>query len=175
MIPSVVYGYFALIYLTPFFAKFFPEIQPFNVLSASVAMGIMILPLMTSLTYDALKQTPMELRYGAYALGATKLYTAINILLPSIFKSYFAIIMLCITRAVGETMIVTIAAGQMPQLTISPLQAIQTMCSYIASTATGEIAHGTIEYMTVNAVGLLLIINVMILMTIQMLIKEKHK
>lgn len=174
MIPSIVYGYFALIFITPFLSFFFSEIEIFNVLSASIAMGIMMLPLMISLTYDLLRGTSDELRYGAYALGATKLYTAIKILIPARFREFLSIITLVVTRAVGETMVVTIAAGQLPQITLSPLKSAQTMCSYIANTVMGEIPHGTLEYYTVYAVGTLLLFNIIIL-TIGRIIIQTRK
>jgi phosphate transport system permease protein len=153
-VPTVVYGYFALLFVTPLLRVIFPSIDPFNALSASLVMGIMIIPMVSSLSEDAMSAVPRALREGAYALGATKFEVAIRTVVPAALSGIFASFILAISRAIGETMIVTIAAGAQANLTLNPLRSVQTMTAYIAQTAAGEVPHGTIEYKTIFAVGL---------------------
>ena len=155
-IPSIVYGYFALTVITPFLKGFIPSIQIFNALSASIAVGIMVIPLVSSLSEDAMSAIPNSVRNGAYALGATKLEVVTKIVIPGAISGIISSFILAISRAIGETMIVAIAAGAKPQLTMNPLNSIQTMTGYMVSVAMGDISHGSVEYQTIFAVGAVL-------------------
>ncbi len=155
-IPSIVYGFFALTFITPLIKEIFPTVEVFNALSASIAVGIMTLPMVASLSEDAMMAVPDSIRQGAYALGATKLEVAIHVVVPAALSSIGAAFVLAISRAVGETMIVAIAAGQSPVLTLNPLQSVQTMTGFMVNLSLGDIQQGTIEYKTVYAVGSML-------------------
>ena len=155
-IPTVVYGYFALTFVTPLLRVFWPQTEIFNAASASIVMGIMIIPMVSSLSEDALTAVPRALREGAYALGATKFEVATRTVVPAALSGVIASFILAISRAIGETMIVTIAAGATPRLTLNPLQSVQTMTAYIAQVSMGETPVGSIEYKTIFAVGLAL-------------------
>jgi phosphate transport system permease protein len=155
-IPTVVYGFFALTFVTPIIRTIWPQTDVYNALSASIVMGIMIIPMVSSLSEDAMSAVPRSLREGAYALGATKFEVATRTVLPAALSGVIASFILAVSRAIGETMIVTIAAGGQANLTLNPLRSVQTMTAYIAQTATGELAHGSIEYQTIFAVGLTL-------------------
>ncbi|MGH7506448.1 MAG: phosphate ABC transporter permease subunit PstC, partial [Longimicrobiales bacterium] len=147
-IPTVVYGYFALLFVTPILQSIWPSTDPFNAASASIVMGIMILPMVSSLSEDAMSAVPRALREGAYALGATRFEVSTRTVVPAALSGIIASFILAISRAIGETMIVTIAAGAQPALTLNPLNGMQTMTAYIAQTSMGEVAHGTVEYRT---------------------------
>jgi phosphate transport system permease protein len=153
-VPTVVYGYFALQFVTPLLRHVFPDMGIYNALSPAIVMGIMIMPLVSSLSEDALSAVPRSLREGAYALGATKFEVATRTVMPAALSGIVASFILAISRAIGETMIVTIAAGAQARLTLNPLESVQTMTAYIAQTASGEAAHGSVEYQTIFAVGL---------------------
>ena len=155
-VPTVVYGYFALTFVTPLIQRIFPGTEFFNGASASIVMGVMIVPLVSSLSEDALTAVPRSLREGAYALGATKFEVATRTVVPAALSGILASFILAISRAIGETMIVTIAAGATPKLTLNPLESVQTMTAYIANVSMGETPHGTLEYRTIFAVGLTL-------------------
>jgi phosphate transport system permease protein len=155
-VPTVVYGYFALLYVTPLLRAIWPGIEVFNAASASIVIGIMIIPMVSSLSEDAMSAVPREMREGAYALGATKYEVATRTVVPAALSGIIASFILAISRAIGETMIVTIAAGARPQLTLNPLTGVQTMTAYIAQTSQGELPHGSLEYQTIFAVGLTL-------------------
>jgi phosphate transport system permease protein len=155
-VPTVVYGYFALTFVTPVLRLLWPETEIFNALSAAIVMGIMIIPMVSSLSEDALSAVPGSLREGAYALGATKFEVATRTVVPAALSGILASFILAISRAIGETMIVTIAAGATPKLTLNPLESVQTMTAYIAQVSLGEVPHGTLEYRTIFAVGLTL-------------------
>ena len=155
-IPTVVYGYFALTFVTPQLQRLFPDMIVFNALSAGVVMGIMIIPMVSSLSEDAMISVPRSLRQASYALGATKLETSIKVVVPAALSGIVASFILAISRAIGETMLVTIAAGATPRITANPLESIQTMTAYIAQLAQGEASHDSVEYRTIFAVGLLL-------------------
>lgn len=155
-IPSIVYGFFALTFITPILRGILPETEVFNALSASIAVGIMTLPMVASLSEDAMMAVPDSIRQGAYALGATKLEVAVHVVVPAALSSIGAAFVLAVSRAVGETMIVAIAAGQSPVLTLNPLKSIQTMTGFMVNLSLGDIQHGTIEYKTVYAVGAML-------------------
>jgi len=157
-VPTVVYGYFALLYVTPMLRVFWPDADIFNAASACLVMGIMIVPMVSSLSEDAMSAVPRSLREGAYALGATKFEVATRTVVPAALSGIIASFLLAISRAIGETMIVTIAAGATPQMTLNPLRSVQTMTAYIAQTSMGELPHGTVEYRTIFAVGLTLFV-----------------
>ena len=157
-IPTVVYGYVALTFVTPQLQRLFPDMIVFNALSAGVVMGIMIIPMVSSLSEDAMISVPRSLRQASYALGATRLETSIKVVVPAALSGIVASFILAISRAIGETMLVTIAAGATPRITANPLESIQTMTAYIAQLAQGEASHDSVEYKTIFAVALLLFV-----------------
>jgi len=158
-IPTVVFGFFALEFLTRVvLVRFFPDIDIFNALSAGLIMGIMIIPTVASLSEDAMSAVPSGLRDGSYALGASKRQTATDVVIPAALSGIVAAFVLGISRAIGETMIVTIAAGLEPRLSFNPLEGMQTMTSFIAAAGAGDLATGTIEYKSIFAVALLLFV-----------------
>lgn len=157
-IPTVVYGYFALTFMTPLLRAILgnENVEIYNNLSAGLVMGIMILPMVSSISEDALSAVPRSLREGAYALGATKLETALNIVVPAALSGIIASFILGISRAIGETMIVAIAAGSGPKITANPLKSAETMTGYIARISGGDVAYDTPDYNSIFAIGLLL-------------------
>ncbi|MDX1623459.1 MAG: phosphate ABC transporter permease subunit PstC [Gemmatimonadota bacterium] len=157
-IPTVVYGYFALTFVTPLLRTFLPGVNIFNALSAGIVVGVMILPLIASLSEDAMSAVPRSLRQGGYALGATKFEVATRVVTPSALSGIVASFILAISRAIGETMAVVLAAGMTPNLTIDPRESIQTMTSYIVQVSLGDTPFGSIEYRSIFAVGLALFV-----------------
>jgi phosphate transport system permease protein len=157
-IPTVVYGFFALTFLSPQLQKIFPDMIVFNALSAGLVMGLMIMPMISTLSEDAMLAVPRSLRDGAYALGATKFEVAIKVVVPAALGGIVASFILALSRAIGETMIVTLAAGASPNLTFNPLESIQAMTAYIVQTTLGEAAHASIQFQTIFAVGMVLFI-----------------
>jgi phosphate transport system permease protein len=153
-IPSVVYGYFAVVLLSPLIRRIFPGADVFNAVSGSVAVGIMILPTVASLGEDVLRAVPRSLREAAYALGSTRFDVTVRVVVPAALSGIVASILLAISRAIGETMAVTLAAGATPNLTLNPLESIQTMTAYIVQVSLGDTPAGTIEYRTIFAVGM---------------------
>ena len=157
-IPTVVYGYFALTFVTPLIASVFPRTQIFNAASASIVVGIMVLPMTASLCDDALRAVPESLRQGAFALGATQFEVTLRVVLPAALSGVMASFVLAASRAIGETMAVTLAAGATPKMTLDPLQSIQTMTAYIVQVSLGDTPVGTVEYQTIFAVASLLFV-----------------
>ncbi len=155
-IPTVVYGYFAVATVTPFLKNLFPQTNVFNALSAGLVMGIMIIPIVASLSEDAMSAVSPNLIQGALALGATKLESTFKVVIPASISGIIASFILAISRAIGETMVVTLAAGSTPNLTFNPLESVQTMTAYIAQVSLGDTPFGSIEYKTIFAVGLVL-------------------
>jgi phosphate transport system permease protein len=155
-IPTVVYGYFALFFVTPLLRSFVPGLEIFNVLSPGIVMGVMILPMIASLSQDAMMAVPSSLRQGSYALGATRMETSRRVVLPAAFSGIVAAFILAISRAIGETMIVAIAMGQQPVLSLNPLRAQETMTAFIVQVSLGDVPHGSLGYQTIFAVGLAL-------------------
>ena len=155
-IPTVVYGYFALLFVTPILQSISEDILVFNAMSASIVMGIMILPMVASLSEDAMRAVPRALREAAYGLGATKLEVSTRVVVPAALSGIVSAFILAVSRAIGETMIVTVAAGNIANFTFNPFVAIQTMTAYIASVSTGDTPTGTLEHRTIFAVALLL-------------------
>ncbi|MFX3634054.1 MAG: phosphate ABC transporter permease subunit PstC [Candidatus Pristimantibacillus sp.] len=157
-VPTIVYGYFALSLITPIIRELFDGAGVFNALSAGIVVGIMIIPMVCSLSEDAMSSVPRSLRDGAYALGATRFEVALKIVVPAAFSGIVASAVLAFSRAIGETMIVTVAAGATPTLTANPLDSIQTMTAYIVQVSLGDTPHGTVEYGSIFAVGMTLFV-----------------
>lgn len=155
-VPTVIYGYFALTFITPLLRVFLPETEIFNAAAASIVVGVMIIPTVSSLSEDALRAVPDSLREGAYGLGATKLEVSTRVVVPAALSGIIASFILGLSRAVGETMAVTIAAGNLPNLTLNPLESMQTMTAYIVQASLGDTPQGTIVYRTLFAVGMTL-------------------
>lgn len=152
-VPTIVYGYFALVTITPMLQAVVPDLAGFNALGAGIVMGIMIMPMISSLAEDAIYAVPDVLREGAYGLGASRLATIFRVVLPAARSGIFAALTLAVSRAVGETMIVAIAAGQQPRLTLDPRVPVETMTAYIVQVSMGDTPAGTLEYRTIFAVG----------------------
>jgi len=174
-IPSIVYGYFALTAITPLIRAIFPETSVYNALSAGIAVGIMTVPLVSSLSEDAMMAVPDSLRLGAYALGATKYEVSKDIVIPTALPTIIASFILAISRAVGETMIVAMAAGSTPKLTLNPLESIQTMTGYIVQISMGDVPYGSIGYRTLFAVGSLLFLITFTLNLISRYVMRKYR
>jgi phosphate transport system permease protein len=157
-VPTIVYGYFALLFVTPLLQKIYPGLPGFNLLSAGLVMGVMIIPYVASISEDAMRAVPMSLREGSYATGATRLQTALRVVFPAAFSGVAAAYILGISRAVGETMILAVAAGMQPNLTFNPLEPAATITAYIVQVALGDLPHGSIGYQTIFAAGLSLML-----------------
>jgi phosphate transport system permease protein len=157
-VPTIVYGYFALLFVTPLLQKLYPELPGFNLLAAGIVMGIMIIPYVASISEDAMRAVPMSLREGSYAMGATRFQTATRVVVPAAFSGIAAAYILGISRAVGETMILAVAAGMQPNLTFNPLEPAATITAYIVQVALGDLPHGSVGYQTIFAAGLTLML-----------------
>jgi phosphate transport system permease protein len=157
-VPTVVFGYFAFLFVTPILQTFLPELPGFNMLSAGLVMGIMIIPYVSSLSEDAMKAVPVHIREGSYAMGATRLQTALRVLVPAAFSGIASAYVLGFSRAVGETMVVTVAAGTQPNLTLNPMEGAATITAYIVQVSLGDLPHGTIAYQSIFAAGLTLML-----------------
>ncbi|HEX6829770.1 MAG TPA: phosphate ABC transporter permease subunit PstC, partial [Burkholderiales bacterium] len=157
-IPTVVYGYFALLFVTPLLQHIYPDLPGFNMLSAGLVMGIMIIPYVSSLSEDAMRAVPMALREGSYAMGATRYQTAVRVVTPAAFSGIAAAYILGISRAVGETMVVALAAGMQPNFTWNPAEPAATITAYIVQVSLGDLPHGSIGYQTIFAAGLTLLL-----------------
>ena len=173
-VPTVVYGYFALLFVTPLLKNIIPGLASFNSLSAGIVMGIMIIPLIASLSEDAIHAVPLMLREGAFALGATRLQVVRRVLLPAAFSGIAASVILGVSRAIGETMIVAIAAGLQPRFTLNPLVPIETVTSYIVQVSQGDAAAGTIEFQTIFVAGASLFVMTFILNTISYGLRKRY-
>jgi phosphate transport system permease protein len=174
-IPTVVYGYFALQFVTPLLQTVVPGLAGFNALSPGIVMGIMILPLVSSLSEDAMRSVPNGLREGAYALGSTRMQTSLRVVVPAAFSGISAAVVLAMSRAIGETMIVAIAAGQQPRLTLDPRVPVETMTAYIVQVSLGDTPTGTLEYQTIFAVGMLLFISTFALNLMSNWLRERFR
>ena len=174
-VPTVVYGFFALIVVTPFLQGIIPNLSGFNSLSAGIVMGIMIIPFISSLSEDALHAVPYSLREASYGMGATKLQTAFKVAVPAASSGIIVSIILAISRAIGETMIVAIAAGQQPRFTFDPTVPVETITAYIVQVSLGDVQHGSIEYRTIFAAGITLFVFTFLLNTISYRIRKKFK
>lgn len=157
-VPTVVYGYFALLFVTPLLQKIFPEMAGFNVLSAGLVMGIMIIPYVSSLSEDAMRAVPNHVREASYALGGNKIQTSLKVVLPSAFSGIVSAYILSISRALGETMVVAIAAGMQPNLSLNILEPSETITAYIVQVSLGDLPHGSIGYQTIYVAGFVLLL-----------------
>ena len=162
-VPSVVFGYFALLFVTPLLRSFIPALEGFNALSAGIVLGISIIPLVASLSEDAIYSVPRSLREGSYALGATKRETVTGVILPAALSGIVASFILAISRAIGETMIVTLAAGQNPTFGLNPFIPIETMTAFIVQVSLGDTPAGSLAYKTIFAVGMTLFLLTLVL------------
>ena len=174
-VPTVVYGFFALTVVTPALQALIPGLAGFSALSAGLVMGIMILPFVSSLSEDALTAVPHTLREASYALGATRLQTAFRVMVPAASSGITVAVILALSRAVGETMIVAIAAGQQPRLTANPLVPIETLTTYIVQVSSGDVAYGTLEYNTIFAAGSTLFVLTLVLNNIGYWFRRRHQ
>jgi phosphate transport system permease protein len=174
-VPTVVYGYFALTIVTPFLQSFIPGLGGFNALSAGIVMGIMIIPMISSLSEDALYAIPKSLREAAYGMGSTRLQATLRVTIPSASSGIIVSIILAIGRAIGETMIVAIAAGQQPNLTLDPRESVETITAYIVQVSLGDVPHDSLEYRTIFAAGFTLFILTFILNNISFWIRKKFQ
>lgn len=174
-VPTVVYGFFALMVVTPFLQKIIPGVSGFNALSAGIVMGVMIIPFISSMSEDALHAVPKSLREAAYGMGSTRLQTVFKVTIPSASSGISASIILAISRAIGETMIVTIAAGQMPNLSLNPLDSVQTITAYIVQVSSGDVPFGSLEHSTIFAAGISLFVLTFILNSISFWINRKYR
>lgn len=174
-VPTVVYGYFALLFITPLLQRIIPDMSGFNSLAPGIVMGIMIIPIISSLSEDAMHAVPMSLREGALALGSAKFQVALKVVLPAALSGVASSFILGISRAVGETMIVAIAAGQQPRLTLNPLVPIETVTAYIVQVSLGDTPAGTIEYSTIFAAGMSLFIVTFVLNIVSYWLKKRFR
>jgi len=174
-VPTVVYGYFALLFVTPLLQIFIPGLSGFNALSAGIVMGIMIIPIISSISEDAMHAVPMGLREGAYALGSTRFQVSWKVVVPAAFSGIAAAFILGMSRAIGETMIVAVAAGSQPQLTLNPLDSVQTITAYIVQVSLGDTPTGTIEYATIFAAGSALFVTTLGLNLLSFWLRKKFR
>ena len=174
-VPTIVYGYFALLFVTPLLKKLIPDLSGFNALSPGIVMGIMIVPLVSSLSEDAMYAVPRGLRDAAYALGSSRLQTAWQVVVPAAFSGITASFVIAISRAIGETMLVAIAAGQMPNLTFNPLVPIETMTTYIVQISLGDTPTGTLGFRTIFAVGMLLFLSTFALNLVGDFLRQRYR
>jgi phosphate transport system permease protein len=157
-VPTVVFGYFALLLVTPLLQKIYPDLSTFNMLGPGIVMGIMIVPYIASVAEDAMRAVPMSMREGSYAMGATRFQTAVSVVMPAATSGIVAAYILAISRGIGETMIVAIAAGQQPNFTFNPVDSAATITAYIVSVALGDLEHGGIGYQSIFAAGITLFV-----------------
>ncbi len=174
-VPTVVFGYFALLFVTPLLQRFLPNLPGFNMLAAGIVIGIMIIPYVSSLSEDAMKAVPAHIREGSYALGATRLQTALRVLLPSAISGIASAYVLGFSRAVGETMVVAIAAGQQPNLTLNPLEPAATITAYIVQVSLGDLPHGSVAYQSIFAAGLTLMLMTLVFNIAGYLLRKKFR
>ena len=174
-IPTIVFGYFALLVVTPLLQKIIPGLPGFSLLSAGLVMGIMIVPYVSSLSEDAMRAVPMSLREGAYAMGSTRLQVALKVVVPAATSGLAASYILGISRAVGETMIVAVAAGMQPNLTFNPMEPAATITSFIVQVALGDLPHGSIGYLTIFAAGLTLMLITLSLNIVGLWLRKKYR
>ena len=174
-VPTIVFGYFALLFLTPILQKIFPELPGFNMLSAGIVMGIMIVPYIASVAEDAMRAVPMSMREGSYAMGATRFQTAVRVVTPAATSGIVAAYILGISRAVGETMVVAVAAGQQPIISFNPMESAATITAYIVQVAMGDLPHGSLGYQSIFAAGLVLLVMTLCFNILGHLIRKKYR
>ncbi len=173
-VPTVVFGYFALMLVTPMLQKIYPDLTTFNMLGPGIVMGIMIVPYIASVAEDSMRAVPMAMREGAYAMGATRFQTAVRVITPAAISGIVAAYILAISRAVGETMIVAIAAGQQPNFTFNPVESAATITSYIVSVALGDLEHDGIGYQSIFAAGLTLLMMTLLINILGHMVRKKY-
>lgn len=174
-IPTVVYGFFALTVVTPWLQSIIPGVETFNALSAGLVMGIMITPMISSLSEDALFAVPKSLREASYGMGATRFQTSFRVVVPAATSGILVSVILAIARAIGETMVVAVAAGQQPVLTLDPRNGMETITTYIVQVSLGDVQHGTIEYKTIFAAGVTLFVFTFLLNQVSYFIKKRFQ
>lgn len=174
-VPTIVFGYFALLFLTPILQKIFPSLPGFNMLSAGIVMGIMIVPYIASVAEDAMRAVPMAMREGSYAMGATRFQTAVRVVTPAAISGIIAAYILGISRAVGETMVVAVAAGQQPIVSFNPMESAATITAYIVQVAMGDLPHGSVGYQSIFAAGLVLLVMTLCFNILGHLIRKKYR
>ena len=174
-VPTVVFGYFALLFVTPTLQAILPNLPGFNMLSAGVVIGIMIIPYVSSLSEDAMRAVPVTIREGSYAMGATRIQTALRVLFPSAFSGIASAYVLAFSRAVGETMVVAIAAGQQPNLTFNPMEGAATITAYIVQVSLGDLPHGSIAYQSIFAAGLTLMAMTLVFNIAGYLLRKRYR
>jgi phosphate transport system permease protein len=174
-VPTVVYGYFALLFVTPLLQTLIPGLPGFNLLSAGLVMGIMIIPYVSSVSEDAMRAVPMSMREGSYAMGATRFQTATRVVTPAALSGITAAYILGISRAVGETMILAVAAGMQPNLTWNPMEPAATITSFIVQVALGDLPHGSIGYQTIFAAGLTLLLMTLVFNILGHLMTRRYR
>jgi phosphate transport system permease protein len=174
-VPTIVYGYFALLVVTPILQMFITDMPGFSLLSAGLVMGVMIVPYISSIAEDAMRAVPMSLREGSYAMGATRFQTAIKVVTPAAMSGLAAAYILGISRAVGETMILAVAAGMQPNLTWNPLEPAATITAYIVQVALGDLPHGSIGYQTIFAAGLTLMMITLFFNIIGHIMRKRYR
>jgi phosphate transport system permease protein len=174
-VPTVVFGYFALLFLTPLLQRWLLSLPGFNMLSAGIVIGIMIIPYVSSLSEDAMRAVPVHIREGSYAMGATRLQTALRVLFPAAFSGIASAYVLGFSRAVGETMIVAVAAGTQPNLTLNPMEGAATITAYIVQVSLGDLPHGSIAYQSIFAAGLTLMLMTLVFNIGGYLLRKKFR
>lgn len=174
-IPTIVYGYFALTVVIPVLQMFIPSLSGFNMLGAGLVMGIAIIPYVSSLAEDAMRAVPMSIREGSYAMGGTKLQTALRVVFPAALSGILSAYILGISRAVGETMIVAVAAGMQPNFTLNPLESAQTISAYIVQVALGDLPHGSLGYQSIFAAGLSLMLMTLVLNLVGHMLRRRYR
>jgi phosphate transport system permease protein len=174
-VPTVVFGYFALLSVTPMLQKILPDLPGFNMLGPGIVIGIMITPYISSLAEDAMRAVPMTLREGAYAMGATRFRNALTVVVPAALSGIIAAYVLGVSRAVGETMVVAVAAGQQPNFTLNPMEPAATITTFIVQVALGDLPHGSIEYQSIFAAGLVLLLMTLGLNVLGHLLRRRYR
>ena len=174
-VPTVVYGYFALLFVTPLLQTFIPGLPGFNMLGAGIVMGIMIIPYVSSVSEDAMRAVPMHIREGSYAMGATRFQTATRVVTPAATSGIVAAYILGISRAIGETMVVAVAAGSQPNLTWNPMEGAATITAYIVQVSLGDLPHGSLEYQSIFAVGLVLLLMTLLFNVLGHLLRRRFR
>jgi len=174
-VPTVVYGYFALLFVTPMLQVFIPDLPGFNMLGAGIVMGIMIIPYVSSVSEDAMRAVPMHIREGSYAMGATRFQTATRVVTPAATSGIVAAYILGISRAIGETMVVAVAAGSQPNLTLNPMEGAATITAYIVQVSLGDLPHGSLEYQSIFAVGLVLLLMTLLFNVLGHLLRKRFR
>ena len=174
-VPTIAFGYFALLFVTPLLQIFFPDLPGFNMLSAGLVMGVMIVPYIASVAEDAMRAVPMSMREGSYAMGATRFQTALRVVTPAATSGIVAAYILAVSRAVGETMVVAVAAGQQPTLTFDPTEGAATITAYIVQVAMGDLPHASIGYQSIFAAGLVLFVMTLCFNIIGYVVRKKFR